>query len=87
MWVYDTTATSAAATASADGATPTTVPPKQVVELTGHTDTVASVGFNFDGTLALTGSYDGTVKVWKVIYFIKSNPCSHLIRMRATIVS
>jgi WD40 repeat protein len=75
LWVYDTTtATSAAAvTASAEGATPTTVPPKQVVELTGHTDTVASVGFNFDGTLALTGSYDGTVKVWKVIYVIKSN--------------
>ena len=35
-------------------------------ELTGHTDTVTTVGFNFDGTLALTGSYDGTVRVWQV---------------------
>lgn len=35
-------------------------------ELSGHTDTVTSVGFNFDGTLVLTGSYDGTVKVWDV---------------------
>jgi WD40 repeat protein len=24
------------------------------------------VGFNFDGTLALTGSYDGTVRIWEV---------------------
>lgn len=31
-----------------------------------HTDTVTSVGFNFDGKLALTGSYDGTVKIWNV---------------------
>ena len=34
------------------------------VELLGHQDTVTSVGFNFDGTLALTGSYDGTVRIW-----------------------
>ena len=34
------------------------------VELLGHKDTVTSVGFNFDGTLALTGSYDGTVRIW-----------------------
>lgn len=25
---------------------------------------MTSVGFNFDGTLALTGSYDGTVRIW-----------------------
>ncbi len=30
----------------------------------GHTDTVTSVGFNFNGNLVLTGSYDGTVRVW-----------------------
>ena len=31
-----------------------------------HNDTVCSVGFNFDGTLALTGGYDGQVKIWEV---------------------
>jgi ribosome assembly protein SQT1 len=36
-----------------------------VIPLEGHTDTVTSVGFNFDGTMALTGSYDGTVRIWK----------------------
>ncbi len=34
--------------------------------LLGHTDSVTSVGFNFDGTLALTGALDGAVKVWNV---------------------
>lgn len=37
---------------------------KHIVKLSGHKDTVTSVGFNFDGTLALTGSYDGTVRIW-----------------------
>lgn len=36
------------------------------VELPGHTDTVTSVGFNFDGTLALTGGYDGVVNIWSI---------------------
>ena len=36
-----------------------------VIRLEGHTDTVTSVGFNFDGSMALTGSYDGTVRIWK----------------------
>jgi ribosome assembly protein SQT1 len=36
----------------------------KMLELSGHTDTVSAVGFNFDGTLALTGSYDGTVRIW-----------------------
>jgi ribosome assembly protein SQT1 len=40
------------------------VDPSSVKELSGHTDTVTSVGFNFDGTLAMSGSYDGTIKVW-----------------------
>jgi len=38
----------------------------ETFELSGHNDTVSNVGFNFDGTLALTGSYDGTIKIWKV---------------------
>lgn len=36
------------------------------IKLAGHTDTVTAVGFNFNGTLALTGAYDGTVKIWQV---------------------
>lgn len=35
------------------------------IELSGHTDTVTCVGFNHDGTMALTGSYDGTIRLWK----------------------
>lgn len=38
------------------------------VELSGHSDTVTSVGFNFDGTLLLTASYDGTVRIWDAIH-------------------
>lgn len=37
---------------------------EQGLELGGHTDTVTSVGFNFDGSLALTGSYDGKIQIW-----------------------
>lgn len=33
------------------------------LELAGHTDSVATVDFNFDGSLVLTGGYDGLVKV------------------------
>ena len=36
------------------------------IKLSGHTDTVTSVGFNFNGTLALTGGYDGIVRIWQV---------------------
>jgi len=39
---------------------------KSSFELGGHTDTVTCVGFNFDGSLALTGGYDGTIKIWDV---------------------
>lgn len=38
----------------------------KVHELGGHSDSVTTVGFNFDGTLALTGAYDGTIRVWSV---------------------
>lgn len=30
-----------------------------------HTDTVATVGFSADGTLAATGCYGGLLKVWE----------------------
>ena len=36
------------------------------MELTGHKDTVTKVGFNFDGSLAFTGSYDGSIRIWRV---------------------
>lgn len=36
------------------------------IKLEGHTDTVTSVGFNFNGNLALTGGYDGLIKIWNV---------------------
>jgi len=32
---------------------------------TGHTDTVASVGFSFDGSLVATSDMAGLIKVWK----------------------
>lgn len=38
----------------------------QAIELAGHSDSVATVGFNYDGKFALTGAYDGLVKVWDV---------------------
>jgi angio-associated migratory cell protein len=38
----------------------------QVIELGSHTDTITSVGFNFNGNQVLTGSYDGTVKVFDI---------------------
>ena len=37
-----------------------------VHELPGHSDTVASVRFSPDGTLLLTGSKDGTARLWSV---------------------
>ncbi len=37
---------------------------ERVAELGGHSDSVSSVGWNFDGTLCATGGLDGKVKVW-----------------------
>lgn len=47
----------------------------QLHELSGHRDTVTAVGFNFDGTLALTAAYDGTVRIWDSI----SGECKHIL--------
>lgn len=37
-----------------------------MTEIAGHTDTVTSVGFNFNGMQFLTGSYDGTVRIYNL---------------------
>ncbi|GAA5849036.1 hypothetical protein JCM9279_004702 [Rhodotorula babjevae] len=37
----------------------------QVARLSGHSDSVTSVGWNFDGSLVATGGMDGKVNVWK----------------------
>ena len=36
-----------------------------VVKLTGHTDSVTSVGWSHDGELVATGGMDGKVRVWR----------------------
>ena len=54
LWKYDTNNTVAEGSEAI----------LSMVELGGHTDTVTSVGFNFDGTKCLTASYDGTVRTW-----------------------
>ncbi|BGP34881.1 60S ribosomal subunit assembly or modification protein [Rhodotorula toruloides] len=38
----------------------------QVAQLSGHTDSVTSVGWSHDGGLVATGGMDGKVRVWKV---------------------
>lgn len=38
---------------------------KQVVELTGHEDSVTNVGWSADGQLVATGGMDGRVRVWR----------------------
>merc|ERR1712166_479096 len=37
-----------------------------IAVLSGHTDSVACVSFNHDGTLLGTGGLEGMVKIWKV---------------------
>lgn len=36
-----------------------------IVRLTGHTDSVAAVGFSADGQLVATGGMDGHVRLWR----------------------
>jgi WD40 repeat protein len=60
----------ATATESAEGLPAVSPEPKgeitSTLKLSGHTDTVTAVGFNFNGSLALTGGYDGAVRIWQV---------------------
>jgi len=38
---------------------------EKIVKLSGHTDSVAAVGFSSDGELVSTGGMDGKVRVWR----------------------
>lgn len=38
---------------------------EEIVKLTGHTDSVSSIGFSSDGEMLATGGMDGKVRVWK----------------------
>ena len=63
IWSYETNNTTSTETGSASSNSSNR---HILFELTGHTDTVSTVGFNFDGSMALTGSYDGTIRIWSV---------------------
>lgn len=54
LWTYDISVSDV----------PTEARVLSCVELSGHTDTVTAVGFNFDGTAILTAAYDGTIRTW-----------------------
>ncbi|KAI0073448.1 ribosome biogenesis protein Sqt1 [Panus rudis PR-1116 ss-1] len=38
---------------------------EQIVKLTGHTDSVSSIGFSADGEMIATGGMDGKVRIWR----------------------
>lgn len=38
-----------------------------ILKLDGHTDSVTSVGFSFDGEMVATGGMDGRVRVWRKV--------------------
>jgi WD40 repeat protein len=42
----------------------TSLPPREVLTLKGHTSAVLAVRFSPDGTHLATGSMDGTVRLW-----------------------
>jgi ribosome assembly protein SQT1 len=44
------------------------------VKLTGHTDSVVSVGWSFDGEMVATGGMDGRVRVWRRVKGRKGSP-------------
>lgn len=43
--------------------------PSIIKELHGHDDTVSAIAFSADGRLLVSGSYDGTVRLWRVPAF------------------
>ena len=53
-----------------------------VQEFKGHKDVISSVDFSPDGKYIITGSYDGTARVWKVLIpmeiFLNSNKIEQL---------
>eukprot|EP00603_Paraphysomonas_imperforata_P011762 CAMPEP_0114469584 /NCGR_PEP_ID=MMETSP0104-20121206/10799_1 /TAXON_ID=37642 ORGANISM="Paraphysomonas imperforata, Strain PA2" /NCGR_SAMPLE_ID=MMETSP0104 /ASSEMBLY_ACC=CAM_ASM_000202 /LENGTH=476 /DNA_ID=CAMNT_0001643257 /DNA_START=22 /DNA_END=1452 /DNA_ORIENTATION=+ len=65
LWTYQTTSSSSNDEQGEDNAAEGDRNIVQCIELSGHTDTVTAVGFNFDGSMCLTGGYDGLVKIWK----------------------
>lgn len=38
-----------------------------IIKLDGHTDSVTSVGFSFDGEMVATGGMDGRVRIWRKV--------------------
>ncbi|CAI9090364.1 OLC1v1025127C1 [Oldenlandia corymbosa var. corymbosa] len=61
-----------------------------VFELKGHSDSVSTLGFSFDGQLLASGSFDGLVKVWDIssqnvlnendcLQWVKWHPRGHLV--------
>ncbi|KAG8943549.1 hypothetical protein FRC00_011075, partial [Tulasnella sp. 408] len=38
---------------------------EEVVKLTGHTDSISSIEWSFDGEMVATGGMDGRVRIWK----------------------
>lgn len=38
-----------------------------IIQLDGHTDSVTSVGFSFDGEMVATGGMDGRVRIWRKV--------------------
>lgn len=39
----------------------------EIIALAGHSDSVTSVGFSFDGEMVATGGMDGRVRVWRKV--------------------
>ena len=38
---------------------------EEVAKLTGHTDSVSSIEWSFDGEMVSTGGMDGRVRIWR----------------------